>query len=57
MENAHGESIDFSQFNFHSLSIQRPEEHLLKNQEFDREGYLFLIERSTSTHTHIETMR
>lgn len=30
------------------VSFQRPEEHLLKNQEFDREGYLFLIERSTN---------
>ncbi|CAF3338689.1 unnamed protein product [Rotaria socialis] len=26
--------------------LMRPEEHLLKNQEFDREGYLFLIERN-----------
>ncbi|CAF0956697.1 unnamed protein product [Rotaria sordida] len=26
--------------------LMRPEEHLSKNQEFDREGYLFLIERN-----------
>jgi len=26
--------------------LMNPEEHLLKNQEFDREGYLFLIERN-----------
>ena len=35
---------------FFSSLFQRPEEHLLKNQEFDREGYLFLIERSTKVH-------
>ena len=28
------------------LRFQRPEDHLLKNQEYNREGYLFLIERS-----------
>jgi hypothetical protein len=26
--------------------LMRPEDHVLKNQEFDREGYLFLIERN-----------
>ncbi len=28
--------------------FQRPEDHLLKNQEYNREGYLFLVERSIS---------
>ncbi len=34
--------IDFVYISF----LQRPEDHLLRNQEYNREGYLFLIERS-----------
>ena len=36
-----------------NFSFQRPEHHQLKTQEFDRQGYLFHIERSKTTHSKI----
>lgn len=48
MEDAHGNQISMWSLFFSRIpsSLQRPENHLLKPQEFDRQGYLFLIERS-----------